>query len=37
MKDASYIKEHVKGMVMMKSVMISNKRQGATSEVELTM
>jgi hypothetical protein len=27
----------VKGMVMMKSVMISNKRQGATSEVELTM
>jgi hypothetical protein len=39
MKDAVCIKEHVKGMYMMKSAIITKKCEGAISEMEklLTM
>jgi hypothetical protein len=35
MKDAAYIEEHMKGMVMVKTMIITKKRQRAINEVKL--
>jgi hypothetical protein len=34
MEDAAHIKEHVKGMAVMKSMIIRKKQKGAVSEME---